>query len=124
MNRYNLEGAYDFKKRLKEKDDEIDRLNNEIYRYRMGGAYATNPQTTFDNKNMTNSIKTINTNKINENEIENGINSETNRNNNSNIEEEIEVTQLTNKLYKNIIINMNEILDEIKHQVVNREFSC
>ena len=68
----------------------------------------------FDNKNMTNSIKTINTNKINENEIENGINSETNRNNNSNIEEEIEVAQLTNKLYKNIIINMNEILDEIK----------
>ena len=68
----------------------------------------------FDNKNMTNSIKTINTNKVNENEIENGINSETNRNNNSNIEEEIEVTQLTNKLYKNIIINMNEILDEIK----------
>ena len=63
---------------------------------------------------MTNSIKTINTNKINENEIENGINSETNRNNNSNIEEEIEVTQLTNKFYKNIIINMNEILDEIK----------
>ena len=70
----------------------------------------------FDHKNMTNSIKTINTNKINDNEIENGINSESNKNNNSNIEEEkeIEVAQLANKFNKNILINMNDILNEIK----------
>ena len=70
----------------------------------------------FDHKNMTNSIKTVNTNKINDNEIENGINSESNKNNNSNIEEEkeIEVAQLANKFNKNILINMNDILNEIK----------
>ena len=48
------------------------------------------------NKNiMINSINTININKVNDNEIENGINIESNKSNNVNIEDEIEVTQLT-----------------------------
>ena len=68
----------------------------------------------INKNNMTNSIKTINTNKVNDNEIENGINNESNKSNNINLEEEIEVTQLTNKLNKKIFINIDDIWNEIK----------
>ena len=79
----------------------------------------------INKSNMINSINTINTNKVNDNEIENGINNESNKSNNVNIEEEIEVTQLTNKLNKKIFINIDDILNEIKTKyrfiMINKE---
>ena len=76
--------------------------------------YIINNSIIINKNNMTNSIKTINTNKVNDNEIENGINNESNKSNNINLEEEIEVTQLTNKLNKKIFINIDDIWNEIK----------
>ena len=77
----------------------------------------------INNKNnMTNSI---NTNKINYNEMENGINNDIDKSNNINIEEEIEMAQLTNKFNKTIFVNIDDILNEIKEKyrfiMVNKE---
>ena len=64
-------------------------------------------------KTLIKDIKNINTNKINEHDIENEMNINLNKNN-SNLEEEIDVTQLDNKLNKKIFVNMNDLLHEIK----------
>ena len=64
-------------------------------------------------KTLIKDIKNINTNKINEHDIENEMNINLNKNN-SNLEEEIDATQLDNKLNKKIFVNMNDLLHEIK----------
>ena len=70
-----------------------------------------------NNNDIINNIESIKINKIDEQNIENGKNIDTNKNANDNIiEKEIDANQINKNLNRNIVININDIWEEINNK--------
>ena len=70
-----------------------------------------------NNNDIINNIESIKINKIDEQNIENGKNIDTNKNVNDNIiEKEIDANQINKNLNRNIVININDIWEEINNK--------